>query len=284
MSNLLEQKKDVNGIYNLMTLVGEKDLYAEFDSDFEEIIKTGKLYQIQEENELLFGDIVNLVKLIHEKHSNTITATRLKNAIQSFLGNIIPFLNALEKSCDKKFFSELTHTFYEMRLSYRFIYELRNISQHKTFVISIQNSINDKMKINLSKNKLIDDFNISKKKIKDIFDELPDNIDLLPYLNEFYMSQCEMIEWVFIHTFNLKSYKRFVDFISPYKHSDNSLLIQRDFRSGKDKNGKDELHMTLISLEIPKYIQRIQSYYNSKLRLVKLGHKFDYINQFYFLN
>ena len=282
MSNLIEQKK-IDGIYHLKTLVDEKNLYPEFDSDFVEIIRVGKLYQIAEENEMLFADVVECVRIVHDNRINSILATRLKNVIQSFLGNFSPFLNGLKQICGEEFFTKLTHTFYDMRLSYRFLYELRNISQHKSFIISLQNNINEKMKVCVYKSKLIDEFNITKKKILEIFNELPEEIDLLPYLNEFFMSQREMIEWVFINTFDLVKYKRFVDYICTFRHKDNSLFIQRNLKGGKDTDGKERLNMTLISLEIPKYIDKIQLYYNSKLRLVTLGYKFDYINQFYFL-
>ena len=282
MSNLIEHKK-VDGIYNLKTLVDEKNLYPEFDSDFEEIIRVGKLYQIQEENEMLFADVLECVKLVHYNHPTPILATKLKNAIQSFLGNLSPFLNGLKQMCSNEFFTELTHTFYDLRLSYRFLYELRNISQHKAFIISLQNNINEKMKVVVYKSKLIDNFNITKNKILELFEELPEEIDLLPYLNEFFMVQSEMLEWVFVNTFELVKYKRFVDYICAFKHEDNSLFIQRNLKSRMGEDGKESLRMTLIFLEIPKYIDKMQLYHNSKLRLVKLGHKFDYINQFYFL-
>ena len=136
MSNLIEQKK-IDGIYHLKTLVDEKNLYPEFDSDFVEIIRVGKLYQIAEENEMLFADVVECVRIVHDNRINSILATRLKNVIQSFLGNFSPFLNGLKQICGEEFFTKLTHTFYDMRLSYRFLYELRNISQHKSFIISL---------------------------------------------------------------------------------------------------------------------------------------------------
>lgn len=140
------------------------------------------------------------------------------------------------------------------------------------------------IKVITFKENLLDNFNITKKKIINIFDKLPNEIDLLPHLNELFMIQSEMIEWIFIKIYDVEAYIRFIKYLSYFKCDNISLALQKNKKEITNEEGTKELHAKLTFLEIDKYKERIKLYNSSKLRNVKFGFNFEYINQFDFLN
>lgn len=277
---IINFSKDKNG-YTMISLGKElSEIYPNFDKEFKNFQTINQLLQIKDENFLLFQDIIKLYKTLYStRNIDEISYMQMKKYIKSYLGNTQSFLTSLQKFINKDKFKIITNTIHFYHIEYQFCYELRNISQHNKLNISIAETNNKQIKILVNKNELLDDFNITKEKIKKLFDLYPETIDLIPQLNSFFNCQCEIANWVILENYNAKQHKNLLTFAKTYSN-ENSLYLGNQNDISSKINEPRKMNMSLTKIEIEKINRNIEICEKCPQQNFSLGHIFNYFNYF----
>lgn len=176
-----------------------------------------------------------------------------------------------KKGKEAKDFKTLTSSFYDKYFSYRFLYKLRNFSQHLGFPIkmmpfkAIENNINPEKMIGsfaliVSRENLLEEKDLLNSKLKDDLNGMTEDIDVIPLIKQL----GKMIQKIekFIYSLHQEKLEDSIEnlklFAGKYKTDNNEISIISNLL-------KDENKLTIETLTLPfNEIAEIENFKNWK--------------------
>lgn len=263
-------------------------------------------YKINEDKISEFSknqELFEIVKLNHQDYQTTSTTyfntdqqnpcmdwsladgikTDINRLIINFLSSFRTFLDHFDRTLSKQYgndsqiyllFKKNLSYYYDNCFAYRFLYHLRNYTQHCdlpihsiTFSSELEKENNSKtnhvMKILLNRDKLLNNYDKWKSLIEDI-SKLPDEFEISPLLDEMMNALEKIINTVMLNTDFQRSILESVDYfyslMKEGEHLDgDTCIIAVDEQENTQKN------LTLELLWIPfQLMQKIDLYYIDK--------------------